>query len=221
MKDGGYFAFEVGYFIEVLRGGHFDTIYHEHLDYHHAGPLVRHLIALGFDVLDLSVNPVQGGSIRLLLRKTGQGTVSDAAQAFLQTERNSILNDEQFLTNWRHKIETSMAKLHDLVRERVDKGLAVVGYGAPTKAILLMKMARIGAAEITYVVEDNPHKAGRFLPCSGIPIKASAELAGNPLDVLVIFAWNFVDDIISKLTGRLAKPVEVIVPLPDPWIIVL
>jgi SAM-dependent methyltransferase len=215
LKDGGYFAFEVGYFLEVLRGGYFDTIYHEHLDYHHAMPLVRHLTALGFDVLDLSVNPIQGGSIRLLLRKTGRGDVSDTAQAFLHAEANSILNDEQFLTNWRHRIENSMVKLHDLIRDRVDKGLAVVGYGAPTKAILLMKMARIGAAEINYVAEDNPYKAGRYFPSTGIPIKASAELVGNPLDVLVIFAWNFVDDIIGKLTGRFAKPVEVIVPLPD------
>jgi SAM-dependent methyltransferase len=215
LRDGGYFAFEVGYFREVLRGGYFDTIYHEHLDYHHAMPLVRHLTALGFDVLDLSAIPVQGGSIRLLLRKTGRGNVSDSAKAFLRTEANSILNDEQFLTNWRYKIETSMVKFHDLIRDRVDKGLAVVGYGAPTKAILLMKMARIGAAEINYVVEDNPYKTGRFFPHSGIPIKASAELVDNPLDVLVIFAWNFVDDIVGKLTGRFAKTVEVIVPLPD------
>ena len=215
LRDGGYFAFEVGYFREVLRGGYFDTIYHEHLDYHHAVPLVRHLTALGFDVLDLGVNPIQGGSIRLLLRKTGKGHVSDAAQAFLHAEGNSILNDAQFLTDWRRKIETSMVALHDLVRNRVDKGLAVVGYGAPTKATLLMKMAKIGAAEINYVAEDNPYKAGRFFPHSGIPIKASIELVDNPLDVVVIFAWNFVDDIIGKLAGRFSKPVEVIVPLPD------
>jgi SAM-dependent methyltransferase len=221
LKDGGYFAFEVGYFREVLRGGYFDTIYHEHLDYHHATPLVRYLTALGLDVLDLSVNPVQGGSIRLLLHKTGKGNISDAAQTFLHAEGNSILNDAQFLMGWRHKIETSMAKLHDLVQNRVDKGLAVVGYGAPTKATLLMKMARIGAAEINYVAEDNPYKAGRFFPHSGIPIKASTELVVNPLDVLVIFAWNFVDDIIAKLVGRFPKSVEIIVPLPDVRTVIL
>jgi SAM-dependent methyltransferase len=221
MKDNGYFAFEVGYFLEVLRGGHFDTIYHEHLDYHHAEPLVRPLTALGFELLDISVNQVQGGSIRLLLRKTGKRAVSDAARAFLQAEGNSVLNDEQFLRNWRHKIEISMMRLHDLVQNRVDKGLAVAGYGAPTKAILLMKMAGIDAAEINYVVDDNPHKTGRFLPRSGIPIKATSELASDPPDVLIMFAWNFVDDIIGKLTGKFAKPIEVIVPLPNLRIAVL
>ena len=41
LKNEGYFAFEVGYFGKVLENNLFDTIYHEHLDYHHAFPLVK------------------------------------------------------------------------------------------------------------------------------------------------------------------------------------
>lgn len=215
LKNGGYFAFEVGYFREVLKGGHFDTIYHEHLDYHHAAPLVRHLTAIGFDIVDLSVNEIQGGTIRLLLRKTGQGEISECARAFLEDERHSILHDEAFLTNWRQRIENTMAAFHDLLRDRIDRGLAIVGYGAPTKATLLMKMAGIGEGDVAYVVEDNQHKSGRFLPGSGVPIKSSAELLNRPFDVLVVFAWNFSDDIIAKLRGKFAKPIEVVVPLPE------
>ena len=33
-----------------------DTIYHEHLDYHHANPLVKLLNKIGFSVLDISLN---------------------------------------------------------------------------------------------------------------------------------------------------------------------
>jgi SAM-dependent methyltransferase len=215
LKDGGYFSFEVGYFRDVLRSGHFDTIYHEHLDYHHAAPLTRHLTALGFDVVDLSVNEIQGGTIRLLLRKTGKGEISESARAFLDEEDHSILHDEAFLTNWRQRITTTMAAFHDLLRSRIESGKVIVGYGAPTKATLLMKMAGIGQGDVAYVVEDNPHKSGRFMPGSGVPIKASAELANRPFDVLVLFAWNFSDDIIGKLRGKFAKPIEVVVPLPE------
>ena len=56
LKMGGYFCFEVGYFREVLKTGCFDTIYHEHLDYHHAKPLSDFLNEIGFDLIDLSVN---------------------------------------------------------------------------------------------------------------------------------------------------------------------
>lgn len=215
LKDGGYFAFEIGYFREVLRTGCFDTIYHEHLDYHHAGPLARHLCSLGFDLLDLSVNSVQGGSLRLLLKKTGSGKITEQVQKFLDDEKQSVLCDEEFLGNWPRKIESSMGEFHHLLCKEVNRGVRIVAYGAPTKATLLMKMAKLGAGEIAFVVEDNPHKAGRFLPSSGIPVRMTSELMSVRPEVVVIMAWNFADDIIAKLRDQFGAPIKVIVPLPD------
>jgi SAM-dependent methyltransferase len=214
LKEGGHFAFEVGYFREVLQSGCFDTIYHEHLDYHHAAPLVRHLTGLGFDVIDLGVNSVQGGSVRLLLKKTGAGKISRQAEAFLAEERASVVNDDNFIGQWRQTIQANMAAFRDMLRARVDGGAVIAGYGAPTKAVLLMKMAEIGADEISFVVEDNGYKVGRFLPGSAVPIRPTQELTSSPPQVIVIFAWNFADDIIEKLRGRFGTPVEIITPLP-------
>ena len=67
LKNDGIFVFEVGYFRKVLEKNLFDTIYHEHLDYHHAA-LVTHLTKLGFDVIELKSVKSQGGSIRILLK---------------------------------------------------------------------------------------------------------------------------------------------------------
>jgi SAM-dependent methyltransferase len=215
LKDGGYFAFEIGYFGEVLRSGCFDTIYHEHLDYHHAAPLARHLTGLGFELLDLSVNAVQGGSLRLLLRKTGSGSIAPAAQRFLGEERGSVLCDEAYLANWKRRIETQMGEFHALLADHAANAGTIVGYGAPTKATLLMKMAGLDRSQVAFVVEDNPHKAGRFLPRSAVPIRPSSALDEVLPDVLVIFAWNFADDITAKLRGRFPRPVSVVVPLPE------
>lgn len=215
LKPDGRFCFEVGYFREVLKNNFFDTIYHEHLDYHHAAPLVRHLTALGFAIEDLSVNPVQGGSIRVLCKKTGTGAVSESAQAFLAAERGSILNDAAYLRNWRHEIEAKMARFRAMLQDRAGKKRSIAGFGAPTKATLLMQMAGIGHDDIAYVAEDNALKAGRFLPGTGVPVLLTSHLLSNPPDVLVIFAWNFADDIIAKIRGKLGKPVEVIIPLPE------
>lgn len=215
LKDDGYFAFEIGYFREVLRTGCFDTIYHEHLDYHHAAPLARHLTGLGFELVDLSVNAVQGGSLRLLLRKTGSGTVSSAAQAFLDDERQSVLYDEPFLAGWRESIIRRMTAFSDRLHEYARRRATIVAYGAPTKATLLMKMAGLGSKDIALVVEDNPHKAGRFLPATAIPIRATAALDDVRPDVIVLLAWNFASDIITRLRGRFDQPVEIVVPLPE------
>lgn len=216
LKPGGRFCFEVGYFEAVLKNGFFDTIYHEHLDYHHAAPLVRHLTAAGFAIEDIGVNPVQGGSIRMLCQKSGDApAVSASARAFLAGEQGSILNDAVYLKNWRGEIEGKMARFRAMLRARCRENRAIAGFGAPTKATLLMQMAGIGYDEIAYVAEDNALKAGRFLPGSGVPVLLTSHLLSNPPDVLVIFAWNFADDIIGKIRGKLGKPVEVIIPLPE------
>ena len=215
LKDGGYFAFEIGYFREVLFTGCFDTIYHEHLDYHHAGPLALHLCALGFDLLDLNVNSVQGGSLRLLMKKTGNGAISEQAQNFLDAEKQSVLCDEVFLRNWPHKIESSMVEFHNLLSDCASRGARIAAYGAPTKATLLTKLAKLGPSEISFVVEDNPHKVGRFLPGSGIPIYLTSELISFHPEVIVLLAWNFADDIIAKLGGMFNTSVKVVIPLPD------
>ena len=214
LADGGHFAFEIGYFGEVLRSGCFDTIYHEHLDYHHAAPLARHLTALGFDLLDVSTNTIQGGSLRLLLRKTGQGEITPQARAFLDAERDSVLNDAAFLSGWKRRVEEQMAEFHRLLAEHAGRGETIVAYGAPTKATLLMKMAGLDGGQVAFVVEDNPHKAGRYLPRTAVPIRSSEALDHVEPDVLVIFAWNFADDIMDKLRGRFDRPVRVVVPLP-------
>jgi len=214
IKDGGWFAFEVGYFREVLRTGCFDTTYHEHLDYHHAAPLVRHLTNLGFDVEEMSVNAVQGGSIRFLLRKTGTGGISPQATAFLADERTSVLYDDEFLAGWKQMIAETMATFRDAIRERTERGETVVAYGAPTKAVLLLQAAELDSGDVAFVLEDNAHKTGRFLPGSGIAIRPTADLAASDARVVVIFAWNFADDIIAKLE-QLYTGLEIIVPLPQ------
>jgi hypothetical protein len=95
------------------------------------------------------------------------------------------------------------------------RGAVIVGYGAPTKATLLMKMSGLDGRHVAFVVEDNVLKAGRFMPRTAVPIRPSAALEEIKLDVLVLFAWNFAGDIMQKLEGSFSSPVEVVIPLPD------
>lgn len=216
LEDGGWFGFEIGYFREVLSNGLFDTIYHEHLDYHHAAPLARHLTGLGFDLVELDVTSVQGGSLRLLLKKTGEGRIHDQAKAFLEEESQTILNDDDFLAGWINTIQSNMKAFGMLVRDMTGNGKRVVAYGAPTKATLLLRYAGITSTDLQYVVEDNDLKVGRYLPGSAIPILPVTKLEEDIPDAIIILAWNFADDILSKLqTNTALASSQAIVPLPQ------
>ena len=61
----GFFVFEVSYLKEVLKKKTFDTIYHEHLDYHSLTPLKSFFENLQLKIFDVEFSKVQGGSIRV------------------------------------------------------------------------------------------------------------------------------------------------------------
>lgn len=217
LKPNGYLVFEVGYFLEVLRSNCFDTIYHEHIDYHHANPLALHLSSLGFDILDLSVNSIQGGSLRVLAKKTGKGKISFKAQKFLNNEKNSILYDTFFLNEWMSNIKLSMMLFNKRVVEYRNRGYKIVGYGAPTKATLLLSFSGLSDNIVDFICEDNKFKVGRYLPKTSIIIRATSyldEFISKNNCVIIIFAWNFADDIIKKLKSRISHPITIIIPLP-------
>ncbi len=215
LKNNGYFCFEIGYFKEVLKNNYFDTIYHEHLDYHHAKPLVKFLCGLGFDLIDLSVNEVQGGSLRLFFKKTDDRKITPKAQKFLDEEANSILYKNNDISLWQSKINSNMRKFGNKIKEYASSGKTVAGYGAPTKATLLIETSNLDSSDISFIMEDNNLKVNKYMPGNGIPIVDTSELINKKPEVIVIFAWNFHIEIIEKLKSIIDWPVSVLVPLPE------
>ena len=69
----GIFIFEVGYRLNVIKKKTFDTIYHEHIDYHCLKPVVKFAKNFNLELFDFDLVEAQGGSIRFYLcRKNNQ-----------------------------------------------------------------------------------------------------------------------------------------------------
>ena len=60
----GIWIFEVGYLLSVFQNNLFDTIYHEHVDFHSVPPIQRVCEAFGLKLLNAEMNSIQGGSLR-------------------------------------------------------------------------------------------------------------------------------------------------------------
>jgi hypothetical protein len=50
-----------------------------------------------------------------------------------------------------------------------------------------------------YVVDASPHKQGRFLPGSRIPVVDEAQLRADRPDVVVLLPWNLRDELVAQL----------------------
>jgi len=221
LENKGFFCFEIGYFLKVLKNNYFDTIYHEHLDYHHATPLFVFLNKIGFSIKRISTNKIQGGSLRILCQKKLIVKNNKQAIDFINIEKNSILFDSNFLNNWNNNIYENMSKIKKIVNFYMKKKYDIIGYGSPTKIVLMLKIANLNFKDIRYVIEDNKLKIGRFLPKTGIKInKFNINNVKKPV-VIIVFAWNFFEEIVKKTKSTLPKNSKIICPLPQTKIISL
>lgn len=220
LSDSGVFTLEVGYFVDVLAKLHFDTIYHEHLDYHTVAPFEKLFARTGMELISAERISPQGGSIRIMAQKTGGALKQDGSVSRLVGEERDIgLGRAETIAAFGKKISDLGEKLRGLLRLLKAEGKSIAAYGAPTKAVTLLSHFGIGRESLDFVVEDNPRKHGRYLPVSHVVVLPVEELYRRQPDFAVILAWNFAESISAMHTRYVESGGRFIVPMPDPKIV--
>ena len=90
----------------------------------------------------------------------------------------------------------------DLLRFLLDaqeRGESVVGYGAPGKGNTLLNHCGIRPDLLAFTVDRNPHKHGKFLPGSRIPVMAPEAIAAARPDYVLVLPWNLRAEISAQL----------------------
>ena len=102
-KD-GIWIFEVGYLLNVVQDSLFDTIYHEHVDFHSVEPIRRFCLAQGLELLSASAKCIQGGSLRCYVGWPGTSpTISgglDSVSDLVRAEARAGLHSESVFLRW-------------------------------------------------------------------------------------------------------------------------
>jgi len=112
------------------------------------------------------------------------------------------------LSNWNSTIDKIGRDINILL-----KGLSthnIVGYGAPAKVTTFLYKFGINKSMIRYIIDDNPLKQYKYTPGLHIPV-----LPYNPndkIDYIIIFAWNFAEEIIQKIKNIGCR---IIIPFPE------
>jgi SAM-dependent methyltransferase len=220
LDDDGVFVLEVGYFVDVYSNLFFDTIYHEHVDYHTVAPFIKLFERTGLELLAVQRISPQGGSIRVMAQKSGGRHRPDgSATELIELERTLKLDRPETITAFGERISALGERLRALLTALKAEGKSIGAYGAPTKAVTLLSHFKIGADLIDFVVEDNPMKHGKYLPISQIPVVPTAELYARRPDYALILAWNFAAPIMAAHHRYEEMGGRFIVPMPEPRIV--
>ena len=215
LAEDGIFIMEVGYLLDVYQNIWFDTIYHEHLDYHSVAPLVQFFKKLQMEVINVERVNSQGGSIRLTVQKQGgPHRGNSSVQALVQLEEDKGLNRAETFKTFGARINAAKDSLKNILWELKQAGKSIAGYGAPTKATTLMTHFGLDGKVIDFIVEDNKLKQGMFTPLHHIPVLSPEAILEKKPDYLLLLAWNFAESLIAKCAQYKSAGGRFIVPLP-------
>ena len=220
LNDDGLFVLEVGYFLDVYSNVWFDTIYHEHVDYHTVEPFKYLFDRFGMEVIQVERVAPQGGSIRVMAQKKGGKHAKDGSvEALIELEHQTGLREVKTFSDYADRISNVRARLLETLRELKVDGKSIAGYGAPTKATTLMTHFKLGSELIDFIVDDNPLKQNFYSPLSHIPVLSAEMIYEKKPDYLLILAWNFANPIM-KMHERYGREIgKFIVPMPEPGIV--
>jgi hypothetical protein len=187
------------------------------VDYHTVKPFIGFFDRLGMAVVDVQRINVQGGSIRVVVRKKAFGAVSpsERVHACLTAEKDRKFDDPATFRRFAERIDRIGAELRGVLSELRAKGDSVVGYGAPTKSTTLLTHFKISRDDIAYIVDENPKKQGLFSPLLHIPIVEPDALQKERPDYLLILAWNFAPSIMARYKAFADRGGKFILPMPQ------
>ena len=155
----------------------------------------------GLSVFDVERLGTHGGSLRVFSQRsdTGSHQLSVRVEELISEENNAGMTTIDFYRDFQEHAEKVKNDFLRFLIEKKSQGKLVVGYGAAAKGNTLLNFAGVKSDLIKYVVDRSPHKQGKFMPGSRIPIVSEDRLKSDKPDFVVIFPWNLSVEIARQL----------------------
>jgi SAM-dependent methyltransferase len=211
----GVCTIEFPHVLQLVEGNLYDTIYHEHFSYFSFLSARRIFAAHGLEMFDVEEVSTHGGSLRVYAcRADADHEVHDRVRARVELERARGLEDVGFYEGFGAKVAASKREILRFLIDAREAGKKVVGYGAPGKGNTLLNYCGIRTDLIDYTVDRNPHKHGRYLPGTHIPIHAPERIAETRPDYIFVLPWNLKDEIVEQMAFVREWGARFVIPLP-------
>lgn len=201
LKPQGVVTFEFPHIMHLIEECQFDTIYHEHFSYLSFSTVVDILNGNGLAVFDVEELGSHGGSLRVYAQRkdTGLHPMCDKVAELLGKEAEAGMKRAAYYEGFQEHADKVKNDFLFFLLEAKRSGKIVAGYGAAAKGNTLLNYAGVRPDLLSYVVDRNAAKQGKFMPGSRIPIVAEEYLQQMRPDYVVIIPWNLRDEVMAQL----------------------
>ena len=212
----GLLVIEHHHLLPLVEQTQFDTIRHGHWTYLSLTAVSRLAARHGLRPVRAVREPVFGGSLRIALAHQNSAHVADSTVAeVLAAEAAASLDDGNGLKLLGDRAADSAAALRAYLVGLRQSGRTVAGYGAPSKAAILLGVSGVGRDLLPYTVDASRAKHGLAIPGDRIPIEAVDVLRERLPDTVLILTWDIADEVVARLETW-GWGAEYVVPLPVP-----
>ena len=202
LKENGTITLEFPHLLNIIKENQFDTIYHEHFSYLSFYTVQKVFEHNGLKLYDVEKLTTHGGSLRVYATHEESKdikTTENVASLLAEEKSFGLLNAEVY-KNFQEKADKIKYDLLEFLLKAKKEHKKVVAYGAAAKGNTLLNYAGVKSDLIEFVVDKSPHKQGKYLPASHIPIVKEEEMMKLQPEYVLILPWNIKDEVIEQLS---------------------
>jgi SAM-dependent methyltransferase len=202
LKPQGCITVEFPHLLRQIEQLQFDTIYHEHYSYLSLLAVEYAFQQAGLRVFDVEELPTHGGSLRIFgCHADALFEPTDGLRRVRQMEAAAGLSTEAAYADFAKRVEACRSSFLEFLSQVRRQGKHLAAYGAAAKGNTFLNYAGVGADDIMFAVDRSPHKQGKFLPGSHIPILSPEAILKHKPDYVLILPWNLWEEITEQMSA--------------------
>ncbi len=187
----------------IISGGQWNALRHGHYAYYSTTAMTGMLREQGLSPRTAWRFDLYGGTVLLAVKRAAAADTRAAGvlARLLAEESETGVDDPAVLSGLQRDARGQAAGLRNwLVSER-GAGRVVLGYGAASRAVALLCLARADSGLVPAIADASPAKHGLRMPGTDIPIVSPARLAAARPDSVLLF----VSDLRAEVSGALPE----------------
>jgi 2-polyprenyl-3-methyl-5-hydroxy-6-metoxy-1,4-benzoquinol methylase len=196
---------EAPYVDDTLKNCEFDQIYHEHLSFMSLKAMMFLLEGTSLHLHKVIKYDIHGGVVLLMIRHNDYE--KKPVGAF--SENITIERWKEFSTAAKDQIN----RLVSTVMAAKSQGRRVAGLGASAKSTVWANACHFTKKEIEFISDNTPQKQLTFSPGSEIPIVDEGAIIRELPDYVIMWCWNYREEVLLKFAAAREKGVKFIIPV--------
>ncbi len=195
-KD-GIWALELSYLPLMLKNLTYDQICHEHVTYLGLKEMKWMTDRTDLKIIDVSFNYMNGGSFYLYISRSDSEIPPNKEKIDKILESEECLSEFEYFERFNNRILSHRDEIINILKMIKDANKTVYGYGASTKANIVLNLCQIDENLLPKICDANPEKFNLVTPGTNLPIIPKDKMRSDQPDYLMVFIWHFRKEVLK------------------------